>query len=660
MDEDQPTGNSPPPPEPTVEADAPSDVPPTDDAPVDTPVAADNNDATNNESSDDVATTDAAPPPPTEDVPAPSEPVATPPQASLPPSHSQQPEPQPLAQRARSTHNVIDTQPTYPAHPFLGRKDIYVPPKTNLPEESELALAKAFLMSTSEKSNLSVYHHMTELFMRVLETRPNNAVDILETISSDIKRSHFIVDRPNAPGALHKSEDLSPKTKEMRDAQIKLFERVEDDPNAEEAFGEIPDVMDQANLWEWAGASLGKEETFMLFLALKQLVTQKPLRSVRIWGKIIGTLHNYIIVEAELREGASDDDGEEGAAGAGQEEEERGPEQEEEEVEEGQAPLPKRKVKSVVPLSKEDRVGVNRYVYYVCNYAGGPWHRLPDVIPEKLQASRKIRKYFTGNLTTKVVSYPPFNDTEAQYLRCQIARISAATVVSPAGYYTFDQDEENEDEDNPGPQTIIINPEYETPAPDALVDPSNWVHHIPYILPQGRVTWENPVAKRGGDGDEDENENEDEEGSEAGEREEEPEAEPETGPPVLAPVNSDEDFNEHPAWSARPCSNLLPAKFSPIVLHNTRWPGSSTIAHNDKFVNIYIGDGLKDTAGVGKFVPPTLEELQKEYVGDDCVEAIDPTVAEEQAFEEERKAKEEEAEEGSGEEGEAEEDGDDD
>lgn len=47
----------------------------------------------------------------------------------------------------------------------------------------------------------------------------------------------------------------------------------------------------------------------------------------------------------------------------------------------------------------------------------------------------------------QIVSYPPFPGTEANYLRAQIARISAATHVSPQGYYIF---EENEDDDEEG------------------------------------------------------------------------------------------------------------------------------------------------------------------------------------------------------------------
>ena len=68
------------------------------------------------------------------------------------------------------------------------------------------------------------------------------------------------------------------------------------------------------------------------------------------------------------------------------------------------------------------------------------------------------------------------------------------------------------------------------------MDISNWVHHVPYILPQGRTSWENPF------GSEEDEENE-EEGSEEEASEEENETErvePETGPQLLTPISQDE------------------------------------------------------------------------------------------------------------------------
>ena len=53
---------------------------------------------------------------------------------------------------------------------------------------------------------------------------------------------------------------------------------------------------------------------------------------------------------------------------------------------------------------------------------------------------------FSFGMSFQIVSYPPFNGTEANYLRAQIARISAGTQISPAGFYLFEEDEDEEEE----------------------------------------------------------------------------------------------------------------------------------------------------------------------------------------------------------------------
>ena len=82
-------------------------------------------------------------------------------------------------------------------------------------------------------------------------------------------------------------------------------------------------------------------------MSIRGLVDTFNLKSVRLWGKIMGTERNYIVVEAEVREGAvdnetvdsvEDDIGNKGA-----------------------------KTNGLAPLSKEIKAGVNRYTYYVCN-----------------------------------------------------------------------------------------------------------------------------------------------------------------------------------------------------------------------------------------------------------------------------------------------------
>ena len=72
--------------------------------------------------------------------------------------------------------------------------------------------------------------------------------------------------------------------------------------------------------------------------------------------------------------------------------------------------------------------------------------KLPSVTPMQIQLSRKIKKFFTGRLDAPVISFPPFPGNESNYLRAQIARISAGTHISPLGFYQFDEEEEEEEE----------------------------------------------------------------------------------------------------------------------------------------------------------------------------------------------------------------------
>lgn len=52
----------------------------------------------------------------------------------------------------------------------------------------------------------------------------------------------------------------------------------------------------------------------------------------------------------------------------------------------------------------------------------------------------------TGRLDAPIITFPPFPGNESNYLRAQIARISATTHISPNGYYQTPEDEEEEEE----------------------------------------------------------------------------------------------------------------------------------------------------------------------------------------------------------------------
>ncbi|KAK1330061.1 hypothetical protein QTO34_010246 [Cnephaeus nilssonii] len=402
-------------------------------------------------------------------------------------------------------------------------------------------------------------------------------------------------------------------TYEMAEKQKTLFIRgggVEGEQEMEEEVADtaVPNIMESAFYFEQGGVGLSSDESFRLFLALKQLVEQQPIHTCRFWGKILGLKRSYLVAEVEFREGEEEVEEEEEVEliEGGEVTDTHGEEEGEEDEEKAADILPKQMWKPPPVIPKEEsRSGTNKYLYFVCNEPGRPWTRLPHVTPIQIVQARKIKKFFTGHLDAPVISYPPFPGNEANYLRAQIARISAATHISPLGFYQFNEEEGDEEEEGgAGRDSFEENPDFEGIPVFELVDSmANWVHHMQHILPQGRCTWVNPLQKK----EEEEELGEEEEKADEGMEE----AEQEIGPPLLTPLSED------------------------AVLRGCRALQSLArglcLRHGKKFENMYIGWGHKYSPD--NFNPMLPPPVQQEYPsGLEVMEMSDPTVEEEQAL----------------------------
>ncbi|XP_052020237.1 radial spoke head protein 4 homolog A [Apodemus sylvaticus] len=486
------------------------------------------------------------------------------------------------------------------------------------PRMLEVAIqnAKAYLLSTSSKSGLNLYDHLSKVLTKILDERPADVVDIIENISQDVKTAHF-----NKKLDMLRNENEMLPAYEIAETQKALFlqghlEGADSELEEEIAESSLPNVMESAYYFEQAGVGLGTDETYRVFLALKQLTDTHPIQRCRFWGKILGLEMNYIVAEVEFRDGEDEEEVDE--EGIAEERDNGGSEAGEGEEEE----LPKSLYKAPQAIPKEEsRTGANKYVYFVCNVPGRPWVRLPSVTPAQIVTARKIKKFFTGRLDAAVVSYPPFPGNESNYLRAQIARISAGTHVSPLGFYQFGEEEGEEEEVEGGRDSYEENPDFEGIQVIDLVESlSNWVHHVQYILPQGRCNWFNPIQK-----DEEEEEEEDEE------KGEEPDyIEQEVGPPLLTPISEDLEIQNIPAWTTRLSSNLIP-QYAIAVLRSNLWPGAYAFSNGKKFENFYVGWGHKYS--VENYTPPGPPPVYQEYPsGPEITEMDDPSVEEEQAF----------------------------
>ncbi|KAG8008925.1 Radial spoke head protein 4-like protein A [Nibea albiflora] len=487
-------------------------------------------------------------------------------------------------------------------------------PNRDTSEESLQSAAsfKAFMLKSDAKSNANLYDHLSRLLMKVMDERPHNVIDVIEDLSRDVKRGLF----EDKQSTLRDLPQTTP-AELLAEQQRMLFARPEE-ADQEEELGDtpLPNVSEIGFYLEQAGVGLGREEMQRVFLALKQLVESQALLRCRLWGKILGTQSSYIVAEAEYREGEEEDE-----QGAEEEETEAETQENENEVD----PLPQSTYKPLPAVPKEALgTGANKFVYYVCKQPGLPWVKLPSVSPAQITAARQIRKFFTGNLETPIVSYPPFPGNEANYLRAQIARISAGTQVSPLGFFQA-REEEGDEEDEAPQDSYEVNPDFEgIPVTEMAESLSTWVHHVQHILQQGRCTWVNLALKPGEDSNEE---------GEADEKEEEPdEPEPEVGPPLLTPLSQDAEMFNTPPWSLR-MSSTLTSQHAVAVLRSNLWPGAHAYACGKKFENIYIGWGLK-YAGEG-YSPPVPPPPQKEYPsGSEITEALDPSLEEEQALKE--------------------------
>ena len=199
-------------------------------------------------------------------------------------------------------------------------------------------------------------------------------------------------------------------------------------------------MLDLLAYFEIAGLGLPRLEMFCLTMSMRQLIRAEPITRVRFWGKIFGMHKNYLVLEADLKDEEYVKRNENYNAAADNKIDDLVTDHLEQMKREQELPaedaLPQlwatlpptpriQYEEPPEPPSEPSGVGVNKTVYYVCNEVGDPWVQLPDATPKQIRIARQIYKTFTGDLNQAIVSYPLFPGTERNYLRAQIARISA-------------------------------------------------------------------------------------------------------------------------------------------------------------------------------------------------------------------------------------------
>lgn len=165
-------------------------------------------------------------------------------------------------------------------------------------------------------------------------------------------------------------------------------------------------MIEEAKLFEKAGVGFGEETTYIIFKAVERFCVTKQIKEAKFWGKILGRQRDYYILECAAEGG-----------------------------EEGELP----------PDVEPKGTGVNKNTYWVAtDLLAGDWKELPNITPDQLNASRKIKYIFTGDLERQVYTNPHFKGKEAHLLKCQIVRISFSCQIVPRTMFNVNAEDKKE------------------------------------------------------------------------------------------------------------------------------------------------------------------------------------------------------------------------
>uniref|UniRef100_A0A1I8NR69 Radial spokehead-like protein n=1 Tax=Stomoxys calcitrans TaxID=35570 RepID=A0A1I8NR69_STOCA len=597
----------------------------------------------------------------------------------------------------------------------------------------ELAMAKSIMQQYSSISGDNLFDHLSDIIKRVIDERPPNVIDFFEEFSRKVREQKLHVPERFPPDGVHEEKrSYKVAQKQLMSMNLPYPSDLLDDEDLEEERQKIDDLkldlkrepLDNFRIfngrvqhlqfyWNQCGFSFTAEDIFQLACSMDRLQTHPSIRQCRFWGMIYGTKAPYYIVEVLLTN----------------EEIESRFSQMQKEIFESQwklpevevthigpeltpgtmgwenypvieldkmkplaAPIPKVKVEELFDIPPEPiGQGVNRFTYFVVNNLWDEWMELPICTPKQVQISRKIKKFFTGDLEADVISYPCFPGKEKHYLRAMISRITAGTYIAPRGYYRrmtksekrlfdgladYEADEEEttdgqsedtttkygEEEEGeealPDNDIVLLRNEKYYPLPLAkLNQASQWLHIRPNILPQGRVVWfdeekaklerqkelkrleklrqmEEMGIEQGDEYQEEEEESSEEEESIGDQEEQELNVNTsrELGPPILSCCSHD-SYEEIPvAWVGRFTSTYTNRNERLLVMRSNIWPGAYTFTFEDLCDSIYMGWGHKYVA---RNMPwPHLPAVAEEFPHTplDFMETNDPSVEMEEAY----------------------------
>ncbi|XP_025208612.1 radial spoke head protein 4 homolog A-like [Melanaphis sacchari] len=519
-------------------------------------------------------------------------------------------------------------------------------------------------MINKENCGFSLYTHIQMLLDMLIFQNPIQPITYFEYYSENIKMlyqksqpdpdlkffNYIDIDIYNKIIEIYK--DTIFNVKEYKTSSISNGYEVEaeyDDTQYNEEVNEI-NVQDLSKInyvFNKAGCGITNDEAHLIGITMDQMSQLEKFKSIRYWGKIIGLKRNYYILECDWKNKEleyklkllnivfntnkhkvlNDYDNENENENQEEVELEKYILSEEENGLFSKTTLSaptskhindeseflfdsmKSEVCSFLPieLDNDDYLsheifgfGANKKSYFVTNQLNDPWIELPLLKPHHIIQSRNIKRYFTGNLESPIESYPSFQGLEKHYLRAQIARITAATQISPRDYFILNYNSnvykwrklntfQSKVMSHKWVHEYVVNADYNPLSIYDLLEPSNWVHHTPLISEKGVTkAWSNIIESEGDLQQNSEKieydckvkinlENEKGDGNHLD---------------IFGNLSNDAYVGEMPPWKFE-LTNRFDHTITYVTIRSNLWPGAHAVARENLLDYTYHGWGLK-------------------------------------------------------------------
>lgn len=309
-----------------------------------------------------------------------------------------------------------------------------------------------------EQENYDYSVHLDELVKEILAYHEKDGLDNFEEISMFIKK------KISKLSINYKTQTEKPKSIiDMTELEQQIIKTISN--KQQKSFPKLnnlmDDVVEKARILEWAGVDFGKKTWYKLKLAMKKLMINENVVSLKFFGKIYGLNSDYYVLYGKLKE------------------------------------YPFEKYSKSPHYEPKGLEGVNGYTFWVSNNFLEDWYNLPDLKPEHLAKSMLFRYSFTGDLKAKVKSFIDFPGTEAHLLKCQILRIMHSCFVVPEGYLETKNIENSEEVYgiDIGDKVTQVAEGFVFPTSnEELMSLDRWVHEFSYIFPNGKIIETDPEA----------------------------------------------------------------------------------------------------------------------------------------------------------------------